>query len=55
MTIPEPATVSVREWTIRRRVLLGFGSVIALLFLTGVVGTTMLRSARRQIVRARCR
>jgi len=49
MTISEPATVSLREWTIRRRVLIGFGSVIALLFLTGVVGTAMLRSAHHNL------
>jgi len=49
MTIPGPATVSLREWTIRRRVLIGFGSVIALLFLTGVIGTTMLRSAHHAL------
>ncbi|HKH93177.1 MAG TPA: methyl-accepting chemotaxis protein [Gemmatimonadaceae bacterium] len=38
-----------RQWTIRRRVMLGFGSVIALLFITGALGTTMLRSAHRNL------
>jgi methyl-accepting chemotaxis protein len=38
-----------RQWTIRRRVMLGFGSVIALLFITGAVGTAMLRSAHRNL------
>jgi methyl-accepting chemotaxis protein len=37
------------QWTIRRRVMLGFGSVIALLFLTGVLGTAMLRSAHHNL------
>ncbi|MEO6525158.1 MAG: methyl-accepting chemotaxis protein [Gemmatimonadaceae bacterium] len=36
-------------WTIRRRVLLGFGSVIALLFLTGAIGTAMLRGAHNDL------
>ena len=36
-------------WTIRRRVLLGFGSVITLLFLTGVIGTAMMRSAHHNL------
>src|SRR4051812_2226196 len=39
----------VRRWTIRRRVMLGFGSVIALLFLTGGFGTAMLRSAHHNL------
>lgn len=37
------------SWTIRRRMLIGFGSTIALLFLTGVVGTTVLRSAHHDL------
>jgi methyl-accepting chemotaxis protein len=49
MTPGERPTVPLREWTIRRRVLLGFGSVIALLFLTGAVGTGMLRSAHHNL------
>jgi hypothetical protein len=36
-------------WTIRRRVLLGFGSVIALLFLTGAIGTALLRGAHNDL------
>jgi methyl-accepting chemotaxis protein len=39
----------LRRWTIRRRVMLGFGSVIALLFLTGGLGTAMLRSAHHNL------
>jgi methyl-accepting chemotaxis protein len=39
----------LRRWTIRRRVMLGFGSVIALLFLTGGFGTAMLRSAHHNL------
>ncbi|MEO8625009.1 MAG: hypothetical protein ABI625_28250, partial [bacterium] len=35
--------------TIRGRVLIGFGSIIALLFLTGVFGTTMQRRAHRDL------
>jgi methyl-accepting chemotaxis protein len=38
-----------RRWTIRRRMILGFGSVIALLFLTGALGTGMLRSAHHAL------
>jgi methyl-accepting chemotaxis protein len=41
----------LRRWTIRRRVMLGFGSVIALLFLTGGLGTAMLRSAHHNLQR----
>jgi methyl-accepting chemotaxis protein len=41
--------VSRSNWTIRRRVMLGFGSVIALLFITGAMGTWMLRSAHRNL------
>ncbi|MDB4881540.1 MAG: hypothetical protein JWL95_306, partial [Gemmatimonadetes bacterium] len=37
------------NWTIRRRVLLGFGSVIALLFLTGAIGTATLRGAHHDL------
>ncbi len=37
------------RWTIRRRMLLGFGSTIVLLFFTGVVGTTLLRSAHHDL------
>jgi methyl-accepting chemotaxis protein len=37
------------RWTIRRRVMLGFGSVIALLFITGALGTWLLRSAHRNL------
>src|SRR5215213_7384217 len=40
---------ALRRWTIRRRVMLGFGSVIALLFLTGVLGTAMLRAAHHNL------
>jgi methyl-accepting chemotaxis protein len=40
---------TLRRWTIRRRVMLGFGSVIALLFLTGALGTSMLRSAHHTL------
>ena len=40
---------ALRRWTIRRRVMLGFGSVIALLFLTGVLGTAMLRTAHHNL------
>jgi methyl-accepting chemotaxis protein len=36
-------------WTIRRRILIGFGSVIALLFLTGAFGTGLLRAAHRDL------
>jgi methyl-accepting chemotaxis protein len=41
--------LSRSNWTIRRRVMLGFGSVIALLFITGAMGTWMLRSAHRNL------
>ena len=40
---------SWRNWTIRKRVMIGFGSVIALLFLTGALGTGMLRSAHHNL------
>ena len=40
---------TLRRWTIRRRVMLGFGSVIVLLFLTGALGTSMLRSAHHAL------
>ncbi|PYP75569.1 MAG: hypothetical protein DMD35_21200 [Gemmatimonadetes bacterium] len=40
---------ALRRWTIRRRVLVGFGSVIALLFVTGALGTSMLRSAHHNL------
>jgi methyl-accepting chemotaxis protein len=36
-------------WTIRRRILIGFGSVIALLFLTGAFGTALLRAAHHDL------
>jgi methyl-accepting chemotaxis protein len=49
MTAPALPVAVLREWTIRKRVLLGFGSVIALLFLTGGVGTGMLRSAHHHL------
>ena len=49
MTSSALPTMLLREWTIRKRVLLGFGSVIALLFLTGAVGTAMLRSAHHTL------
>jgi methyl-accepting chemotaxis protein len=42
-------TPALRRWTIRRRVMLGFGSVIALLFITGALGTAMLRSAHHNL------
>jgi methyl-accepting chemotaxis protein len=42
-------TTTVRRWTIRRRVMLGFGSVIALLFVTGALGSAMLRSAHHNL------
>jgi methyl-accepting chemotaxis protein len=41
--------VSRRPWTIRRRVVVGFGSVIALLFLSGAVGLTLLRRAHKDL------
>src|SRR5689334_374916 len=44
-------TPTLWRWTIRRRVMLGFGSVIALLFITGVLGTAMLRSAHHNLQR----
>lgn len=37
------------RWTIRRRVLIGFGSVIALLFLAGLYGVVALRGAHRDL------
>lgn len=37
--------------TIRRRILVGFGSVIALLFVAGAYGTTVLRTAHRVLQR----
>jgi methyl-accepting chemotaxis protein len=49
MTAREMPAALLREWTIRKRVLLGFGSVIALLFLTGALGTAMLRSAHHNL------
>jgi len=45
MSVLATLTPAWRGWTIRRRVMLGFGSVIALLLVTGVLGTAMLRSA----------
>jgi methyl-accepting chemotaxis protein len=48
MTAPE-APVSFRRTTIRRRILIGFGSVIALLFLAGAYGTAVLRRAHRDL------
>jgi methyl-accepting chemotaxis protein len=42
-------TPALRRWTIRRRVMLGFGSVIALLFITGALGTALLRSAHHNL------
>ncbi len=42
-------TPTLRRWTIRRRVMLGFGSVIALLFITGALGSAMLRSAHHNL------
>ncbi len=38
-----------RPWTIRRRVVIGFGSIIALLFLSGVVGVLLLLGAHRNL------
>jgi len=38
-----------RRMTIRRRILLGFGSVIALLFIAGGYGTVVLRRAHRNL------
>jgi methyl-accepting chemotaxis protein len=49
MTVLTSLTPAFRRWTIRRRVMLGFGSVIALLFITGAVGTAMLRSAHHNL------
>src|SRR5258708_31132766 len=46
MTSLADAPVAHSQWTIRRRVLIGFGSVIALLFLTGVYGTVVFRGAQ---------
>ncbi|MFL5619554.1 MAG: methyl-accepting chemotaxis protein [Gemmatimonadaceae bacterium] len=40
---------TLRRWTIRRRVMLGFGSVITLLFITGALGTALLRSAHHNL------
>ena len=40
-----------RPMTIRRRVIVGFGSVIALLFIAGVYGTTVLRAAHGDLQR----
>src|SRR5471030_1637695 len=37
------------RWTIRRRVLIGFGSVIALLFIAGTYGTIALRRAHADL------
>ena len=44
-----PAFARLPRWTIRRRMLIGFGSTIALLFLTGVIGTSLLRSAHHDL------
>ena len=49
MSAIPPLAPVLRRWTIRRRVMLGFGSVIALLFLTGGLGTAMLRSAHHNL------
>lgn len=49
MTALSVLAPTLRQWTIRRRVMFGFGSVIALLFLTGAVGTAMLRSAHHAL------
>ena len=43
--------MSARRSTIRGRVLVGFGSVIALLFVAGVYGTTVLRRAHADLQR----
>ena len=49
MTSLRSASPTWRQWTIRRRMMLGFGSVIALLFLTGALGTGLLRSAHHAL------
>jgi len=49
MKVLASLTPALRRWTIRRRVMLGFGSVIALLFITGALGTAMLRSAHHNL------
>jgi len=49
MSVLATLTPAWRGWTIRRRVMLGFGSVIALLLVTGVLGTAMLRSAHHNL------
>jgi methyl-accepting chemotaxis protein len=49
MSVLASLTPAWRRWTIRRRVMLGFGSVIALLFVTGALGTAMLRSAHHNL------
>jgi methyl-accepting chemotaxis protein len=46
---PIIAAVSPGNMTIRRRILVGFGSVIALLFLAGAYGTVVLRRAHRDL------
>ncbi|MEO8337209.1 MAG: methyl-accepting chemotaxis protein [bacterium] len=45
-----PATIGMQgNTTIRRRIFVGFGSVIALLFLAGAYGTVVLRRAHRDL------
>ena len=46
---PGAGRVPRARWTIRRRLLFGAGSSMALLFLTGVVGTVVLREAHRAL------
>ncbi|HKG93035.1 MAG TPA: methyl-accepting chemotaxis protein [Gemmatimonadaceae bacterium] len=46
---PPDAAAPRARWTIRRRLLVGFGSSIALLFLTGAVGSAVLRGAHREL------
>ncbi|MEP7002286.1 MAG: methyl-accepting chemotaxis protein, partial [bacterium] len=44
-----PMVAGRGQWTIRWRIMLGFGSVIALLFLTGAVGTATLARAHHDL------